>query len=285
MRAKLILLALMTIIGGAAAHGAPVRVAFTGTLTHFDAGYETIMGPGERVHGEYTIPSPHDRHATQFFGVTMTSTWLSTFSILGESGWQVTTNEGLLSQQSGLLAAGSHNNPLLNTGYRYSALGGEVSGQSSMVGYLDPNDVILSGEGIADDINRNGLFGPDYIGIDSPGFIPIPSDLPDIVVLPTLGPTVWSPIIEFTITGPSDWGNSYGQSPDPPPLSGATSAIIKLNIDIFVPLVGLQRRTATFEITSVHVVPEPGAAGIGMMALAGWGMRRSGARRSRSDGC
>ncbi|WP_442485440.1 BBP7 family outer membrane beta-barrel protein [Aeoliella sp. SH292] len=47
----------------------------------------------------------------------------------------------------------------------------------------DAGNGILDGDGIADDINRNGVYGPDGVRIDDEFFI-VPTDYGDLVILP-----------------------------------------------------------------------------------------------------
>src|SRR5687768_5425426 len=93
-----------------------------------------------------SIRFPRPRIASPAFilGSPIAWTRLSTFWLTGSSGWSVTANEGVVRQD--------HN--FHSIGYRYTALAGEVDD------YLDVVDG-LGWDGFADDINRNGHFGPD----------------------------------------------------------------------------------------------------------------------------
>jgi hypothetical protein len=174
-----------------------------------------------------------------------------------------------LTQISGSLTPGGLNNPFVSN-FRYSAFGGAVTMPDQVLTHSDPTVVQRT---LAD---LNGDLGN----------LLDPIDFPDIVPLPTLIPTVWNPVIELTIAGPGDWWSSFSSSPLPPPLTGATEATIKLNLDIFVPFVGFQRRTATFNLTRLSAVPEPSAWSMAVAALAIWPvLRDTGTWQGRAADC
>jgi hypothetical protein len=264
MRAAWIALAIVA-MSDKSAIGAAVRVDFEGVISRFDAGYEAILSPSETITGSYTLDIASAAYTTQqFFGVPATSFLLTDLQLLGQSGWKIESSRGVVLQTFVLSAGGPQN---AEPNYQYSVLGGPVSFPSSQPSIPDPPGSSLA----FNDLNGNGVFDeeePVIVRTD---------DLPDLYPIEAAIPVVWNPIVHLSIHGPHHWLDTYSGSPLPPPLAGSVSSNLNLTLEIFVPLVGFQHRTAIFDITSLRVVPEPSSlmlAAIFVASAAGHLRRR-----------
>jgi hypothetical protein len=252
--------------------GAPVRVDFEGVVSRFDAGYEAILSPSEKITGSYTLDLAGAAYTTQqFFGVPATSFLLTDLQLLGQSGWKVESSGGVVLQTYVLNAGGPSNG---EPNYQYSVLGGRVSFPSSHPLIPDQPDSFLAFH----DLNGNGVFdeGEPVIGQSN--------DVPDFYPIEAAIPVVWNPMVQISIHGPYDWLATYSGSPLPPPLAGSVSSNLYLSLEIFVPFNGLQQRTAVFDITSLRVVPEPSSRMIVLVCVASVGHLRRRCTSGRQDG-
>jgi hypothetical protein len=271
MRAASIALAVVA-MANKSAIGATVRVDFEGVIARFDAGYEAIVSPSEKITGSFTLDIAGAAYTTQqFFGVPATSFLLTDLQLLGQSGWKIQSSGGVVLQTFVLSAGGPQSG---EANYQYSVLGGPVSFPSSHPPLPNPPDSFLA----FNDLNGNGVFdeGEPIIGRTD--------DLPDFYPVESAIPLVWNPIVHLSIHGPRDWLDTYSGSPLPPPLVGSVSSNLNLTLEIFVPLIGFQHRTAIFDITSWRVVPEPSSLILALVWVASAGHLRRRLTSGRQDG-